>query len=120
MTRSISKGEYIQSDLCGPFPIPSFGNSLYYISFVDDATRYSAVHFVRTKSAAAQATMDFDTELDTQYDCTAKSLRSDNGGEYVNEQLTKFLTQKGISYDLSPPYSPESNGVAKCLNRTIG
>ncbi|KAI0993409.1 hypothetical protein K3495_g14775, partial [Podosphaera aphanis] len=118
--RATHRGEYIHTDLCGPFPIISLSNLLYYISFVDDATRYSTVLFLKTKSDANQAIIDYILELGTQYGCRTKALRSDNGGEYVNEQLSNFFARKGISHDLTPPYSPESNGVAERLNRTIG
>ncbi|KAI0998282.1 hypothetical protein K3495_g9913 [Podosphaera aphanis] len=63
---------------------------------------------------------DFITELETQYGCRTKAFRSDNGGEYVNKDLSKFFAQKGIVHDLTPPYSPESNDIAERLNRSIG
>ncbi|KAI1007727.1 hypothetical protein K3495_g499 [Podosphaera aphanis] len=97
----------------------SLRNFCHYISFVD-ATRYSTVRFIKTKSAANQAIIDYILELETQYGCRTKALRSDNGGEYVNEQLNRSFAQKGMSHDLTPPYFPESNGVAEKLNRTIG
>ncbi|KAI0999528.1 hypothetical protein K3495_g8668 [Podosphaera aphanis] len=119
-SRARERGEYIHSDLCGPHPIPSLSNSLYYISFVDDATRYSNVQFLKRKSDAVSAIVGFITELETQYGCRTKTFRSDNGGEYVNNELYTFFAQKGIIHDLTPPYSPESNGVAERLNRSIG
>ena len=81
------KGEQIHSDLCGPFPTPSLENALYYISFVDGATRYCSVTFLKIKSEGAEAIINYITELETQYGCKIKSLRTDNGGEYVNEKL---------------------------------
>ncbi|KAI0998542.1 hypothetical protein K3495_g9654 [Podosphaera aphanis] len=98
----------------------SLGNALYYISFVDDATRYSCVKFLSCKAEATQAVMNTIAELETQSGCKVKALRTDNGGEYVNKELKNYLTQKGIRHDLTPPYSPESNGVAERLNRSIG
>ena len=117
--RAKHKGEYIHSDLAGPFPVPSYGNARYYISFIDDATRCTTIRSLRYKSDAAQAIIDFITALEAQYNCKIKFLRSDNGGKYVNESLSKYLAQKGISHHLTPPYSPESNGVAERLNRSI-
>ncbi|KAI0993210.1 hypothetical protein K3495_g14974 [Podosphaera aphanis] len=114
------KGEYIHSDLCGPFPTPSFGNFLYYISFVDDATRYCSVALLKTKSDAANAVIQYITKLETQFNIKTKSIRTDNGGEYVSEKLTNYFKQKGINHYLIPPYSPESNGVAERLNHSIG
>lgn len=115
-----TKGEYIHTDLCGPFPIPSLGNPLYYISFVDDATRYCSVIFLKLKSEAAEAVIHYITKLETQFGCKTKFIRTDNGGEYVNQKLTKFLNEKGINHHVTPPYSPESNGVAERLNHSIG
>ncbi|KAI0996912.1 hypothetical protein K3495_g11271, partial [Podosphaera aphanis] len=103
-----------------PFQFTEGLNALYYISFVDDATRYSNVQFLKNKSDAASAIIGLITELETQYGCRTKAFRSDNGGEYVNKDLSKFFAQKGIVHDLTPPYSPESNGIAERLNRSIG
>ncbi|KAI0991923.1 hypothetical protein K3495_g16264 [Podosphaera aphanis] len=67
-TRAEEKGEYIHSDLCGLFPIPSYGNALYYICFVVDATRYASVQILKCKSEVAEATIEFITDLRTQHD----------------------------------------------------
>ncbi|KAI0992189.1 hypothetical protein K3495_g15997, partial [Podosphaera aphanis] len=119
-THITNKGEYIHSDLCGPFPVSSYGGALYYITFVDDATRFSSIRFLKFKSEASKITIDYITEMENQHDCKVKQFRTDNGGEYLNEILTRFFAQKGIRHDLTPPYSPESNGVAERLNRSIG
>jgi len=114
------KAELIHSDLCGPFPIPSYGNSLYYVSFVCDATRFCWVRFLGKKSEAAQAISDFVRELETQEKAIVRRFCTDNGREYINDRLRKFFASKGITHELTPPYSPESNDVAELLNRTIG
>lgn len=113
------KAELIHSDLCGPFPMLSYGNSLYYVSFVCDATRFGWVWFLGKKSEAAQAISDFVRELETQEKAVVRRFLTDYGGEYINERLRKFFASKGITHELTPPYSPESNGVAEWLNRTI-
>ncbi|KAI1003986.1 hypothetical protein K3495_g4222 [Podosphaera aphanis] len=55
-----------------------------------------------------------------QYDSKVYYFRTDHGGECFNEKLARLFAQKGIRRDVTPPYSPESNGVAKRLNRSIG
>ncbi|KAI1001170.1 hypothetical protein K3495_g7031 [Podosphaera aphanis] len=59
LSRAQERGEYLHPDLCGPFPIPSIGNTLYYISFVDDATRYTNVQFLKHKSDATPTIIAF-------------------------------------------------------------
>ena len=48
-----------------------------------------------------------------------KTLRSDNGGEYTSTEFTSFLTKEGIKHELTIPHTPQQNGVAERLNRTL-
>jgi len=123
--KSISKKDrkkldFVHSDLSGPFPVPSYGNSLYYITLIDDATRVAWVQFMIQKSETTKIVKDFVVEMELQNHKTPAAFRTDNGGEYVTKDLKGFFTSKGIIYEFSPPYSPESNGVAERLNRMIG
>ena len=47
------------------------------------------------------------------------TLRSDNGGEYLSTDFETYLKKKGIQHELSVPYSPQQNGVAERMNRTL-
>jgi hypothetical protein len=115
-----SKLDLVHSDLSGPFPVPSYGNSLYYITLIDDATRVAWVRFMKQKSETTKIIKDFVTEMEHQHHKAPKVFRTDNGGEYVTKDLKGFFESKGIIHEFTPPYSPESNGVAERLNRTIG
>ena len=48
-----------------------------------------------------------------------KILRSDNGGEYTSNQFKMFCNDKCIIPQLTPPYTPQLNGVAERMNRTL-
>ena len=48
-----------------------------------------------------------------------KTLHSDNGGEYTSTKFTSYLTKEGIKHELTTPYTPQQNGVAERLNRTL-
>ena len=48
-----------------------------------------------------------------------KILRSDNGGEYTSKGFSNYLKEKGIQHLLSVPRTPQQNGVAERMNRTI-
>ena len=115
-----NKLDHVHSYLSGPFPIQSYGNSLYFITLIDDATRVVWVPFMKQKSEPTKIIKDFVTVMEHQHRKTTKAFRTDNGGEYVTKDLKRFFESKGIIYELTPPYSPESNGVAERLNRTIG
>ena len=48
-----------------------------------------------------------------------KALRTDRGREYLSEQFKIFCYEKGIARQLTIPYTPQQNGVAKRRNRTL-
>ena len=48
-----------------------------------------------------------------------KSLRSDNGGEYISKDFKRFCEDHGISRQFTIPYTPQQNGVAERKNRTL-
>ena len=48
-----------------------------------------------------------------------KFLRSDPGGEYLSYEFGLHFRQQGIVSQLTPPRTPQRNGVSKCRNRTL-
>ena len=48
-----------------------------------------------------------------------KTMRSDNGGEYVDATFEKWLKEHGILHQKNPARSPQSYGVSERMNRTI-
>ena len=47
-----------------------------------------------------------------------QTVRTDGGTEYLGD-LSTFLETHGIEHQKTPPHSPQSNGVAERLNRTL-
>ena len=48
-----------------------------------------------------------------------KCLRTDNGGEFKSDEFVKFCRERGIRREYTAPYSPEQNGIAERMNKTI-
>ena len=46
-------------------------------------------------------------------------FRLDNGGEYVSGTFAQWCQDRGIGQQFSSPYSPQQNGRAERLNRTL-
>ena len=109
----------IHSDICGPFPYPSLGDHRYFLTVIDDHTRFSKVYFLKKKSQAAPTLIAFIKHVQTQYNKTVKCLKTDNGGEYIGNDLKDFLIEHGIEHEFSPPYLHESNGTAERYNQTL-
>jgi len=77
------------------------------------------VRFLHNKSGAIQAFKKFKALVERQTGRKIKSLQSDNGREFCNDDFDKFLREKGITRRLTTPYTPQSNGIAERKNRTL-
>ncbi|WIA15726.1 hypothetical protein OEZ85_003590 [Tetradesmus obliquus] len=111
--------QLLHSDICGPIRIPSPGKARFFITLVDDYTSYSFVRPLQHKSEAARFIENHITLLENQTGLQVKAFRSDNGREYANSTLESYLASKGIIYQPSMAYTPEQNGVAERINRTL-
>ena len=113
--------ELVHTDICGPMEEASLAGSRYYLTFVDDKSRRVFVYFLKTKSEAEvlQAFDDFLEQAERQTGRKLKTLRSDNGKEYVNRGFQKRLRERGIRHQTSTEYTPEQNGLAERINRTL-
>lgn len=116
--KATGKGEAVHSDLWGPAPKESLGKANYYISFIDGATKWGEVRFLRVKSETSQKIQEYVALLQTQYGIQVKSILSDKGGEYSSNALKDWAAQKGIVLHQTAPYSPQQNGIAERRNRT--
>jgi hypothetical protein len=112
-------GDEIHSDVWGPSPILSLGNRSYYVTFTDDATRWTRLYPLRTKDEAYDAYVSFSAWAKTQYGVVIKRFRSDRGGEFTSNQFTKYLQEQGTERRLTTHDTPEHNGVAEALNRRL-
>ena len=117
--RSKRKLQLVHSDVCGPMQTESLGKKKYYVTFIDDYSRCCAVYFMRNKSEVFEKFKEFEAEATAACGEKISVLRSDNGGEYTSCEFQDFLKLKGIHHQLSVPYSPQQNGVAERMNRTI-
>jgi hypothetical protein len=97
----------------------SFGGNKYFVSFIDDKSRYTAVYFLNHKSEVLTAFKTYKLLVEKQTGKLIKRLRSDNGGEYTSKEFKAFIANNGISHEFTIPRTPEQNGVAERANRTI-
>ena len=111
--------ELIHSDLCGPMNVESIGGSKYALTFTDDYTRYVTVYFLKSKSEVLSKFEEYVNMVENMTGQKVQNLRTDNGGEYVSHDFTKFCTSKGIFHQFTNPYTPEQNGTSERLNRTL-
>ena len=81
-TRSNELLEIIHTDICGPLSIPYFTGEKYFITFIDDLSRYGYVYLMHENSQTIDIFEMFITEVERQLNKKIKIVRSDRGGEY--------------------------------------
>nr|GEU84545.1 hypothetical protein [Tanacetum cinerariifolium] len=80
----------IHSDVCGPFRTTSKEGANYYITFIDNFSRYSYVYLMKHKHEVFEMFKTFQKEVEDQLGKTIKELRSDRGG-YPKETMGYYF-----------------------------
>ena len=108
----------IHSDLMGPIEA-SLGGCRYILTYICSKTEYSTVYLLKEKSEQASFFKEYRADYEKQFDSKIKELRTDNGLEYLSNEFQDYLRQAGIRHRTSVAYTPQSNGKAERLNRTL-
>ena len=118
-TRANRRLQLVHTDVVGPMNIASNGGSYYFITFICDYTRMTTVYTMKNKSQALDMFKRFLNEVALPEGLSVGTLRSDNGGEYTSRAFHDFCTEHGIKRQFTVPKTPEQNGVAERMNRTL-
>lgn len=111
--------DLIYSDVCGPIEVESLGGSKYFLTFIDDASRKLWVFFLRSKDQVFRYFKEFHAMVERKIGKLLKCLRTDNGGEYTSKVFKDYCSKHGIRHEKIVPGTPQHNGVAERMNRTI-
>ncbi len=124
--------ELVHSDFSGPLEVPSLGGSHYFVTFIDDLSKWAFVYTMKQKSETFVCFKKFHklaqrhTGLKIQKvnvinrtnlpPAQLKTLRTDNGGEYLSTEFKDYLLEHGIRHELTVAYTPQQNWVAERMN----
>lgn len=108
--------ELLHSDIAF-MPCEALEGEKYVLTVLDDYSRYSEVVCLNRKSSATDELIAIINRLQRQTGHCVKRVRTDQGTEYFG--FSKYCKQQGIVHELSAVYTPEQNGRAERLNRTL-
>jgi hypothetical protein len=111
--------QLVHNYLCGPLSSPYFSRCMYFLTFIDDFSRRTWVYFLKLKSDFFDKFLAYKALVEKQSGHQIQKLRTDNGGEYVNNNLTIYFTTQGIQMQQTFPYTPQQNGVSERKNCTL-
>ena len=109
----------VHSDMSGIQEL-SIDGKKYFITFIDDFSRYCWIYFTLHKDAKTIRDIYEIWRADAENKAgePVSYLQTDVGGEY-QKQMAEILKTSGVTHLKSPPYSHESNGLAERQNRTL-
>jgi hypothetical protein len=111
--------EIIHTDLAGPMQTASLGGARYFVTFTDDLSRKTFIYTIGKKSETFEKFKIFKAMAEKYQGKKIKTLRCDGGGEFISNDFISFLEAEGIVQQVRAPYTPEQNGVAERVIRTI-
>jgi transposase InsO family protein len=119
ITRATSVLELVHTDLCGPMQNATPSGKRYFMTMIDDYSRFTQVYFLKFKSEVSKFINEYIKYAENKFEKKVKVIRSDNGREYITKELQRSLTEMGIKVQYTAPYSAFQNGVAERKNRTL-
>jgi hypothetical protein len=103
----------VHIDVCETMSYIARGGFQYFITFIDDFSRYGYIYLMRRKSESFEKFKEFQNEVQNQLGKTIKFLRSDHQGEYLSLEFSDHQKQCGIVPQLTLPRMPQWNGVSE-------
>ena len=95
------------------------GGFYYFITFIDDLSRYGHLYLMKYKSESFKTFKEFKVQVENQMRKSTKILWSDRGGEYLSAEFIGFLKEHGIISQLTPLRTRQLNGVSERRNWTL-
>nr|GFA69483.1 retrovirus-related Pol polyprotein from transposon TNT 1-94 [Tanacetum cinerariifolium] len=109
----------LHMDLCGPMRIASINEKRYILVIVDDYSRYTWVHFLRSKDETPEVIIKFLKRITVLLQSLVIIIRTDNDTEFKNQVLIEYFDNVGISHQMSSVQTPQQNGVVERRNQTL-
>jgi len=98
--------QLIHMDLWGPYKVTNITGAHYFLTIVDGFTRNTWTQLLQNKSQVKTAIFQFYNMVVTHFDAKIKSIRSDNGTEFINDFCLDFFVTNGILHQKSMVKNP--------------
>lgn len=117
--KSLDSFDLIHVDVWSPYKVATFDGNKYFLTVFDDFTRMTWLFLLKSKGDVCVSLQHFLYFVKTQFEKTVKSVRTDNGTEFINSVCGKLFKDMGIIHQRTCPYTPQQNGVAERKHRHV-
>lgn len=109
----------IHMDVWGPYNTLTYDGIRFFLTLVDDYTRWTWIFLMRVKSDVIELLRNFIMMVNTQFSKKIKMVKSDNRSEFFNNQCSYLFFKYGIVHQSSCPYTAHQNGVVERRHRHL-
>ncbi|GJX86646.1 ribonuclease H-like domain-containing protein [Tanacetum coccineum] len=117
--KSKSLGELVHLDLWGPYRVHSREGYRYFLTIVDDYSMAVWVYLVKTKDEVFDVFVSFINLIHNHFNKKIKTVRFDNGTEFVNKKMFNMFSELGIFHQTSCFHTPQQNEIAERKNKHL-
>nr|GEX00900.1 retrovirus-related Pol polyprotein from transposon TNT 1-94 [Tanacetum cinerariifolium] len=108
--------QLLHMDLCGPMRVASINGRKYVLVIVDDYSRYTWTHFLRSKDETPKVLIDFLRLIQRGLHAQVRIVRTDTGTEFLNKTLHAYFASEWILHQMSIARTSEQNGVVETVD----
>lgn len=98
--RSKAVLDVVHSDVCGPMTT-SHGGCKYYMTMIDDHSRYTVVYFLKDLSEVEQKIQQYVCSVQKKFGQKPRIIRSAREGENMANGLRKICVEEGIKLEFT-------------------
>lgn len=117
-SRSSRAGELLHMDLA-TIGEPGLNDEKYFLLIIDDYSRFSFFYALKAKSNCFSVINFLIQQIYNKTGQYPAKIRSDNGGEFIDDRLVTLCQEKGIIRQTSCAYTPMQNGIAERNIQTV-
>nr|GEY49908.1 retrovirus-related Pol polyprotein from transposon TNT 1-94 [Tanacetum cinerariifolium] len=88
--------QLLHMDLCGPMRVASINGKRYVLVIVDDYSRYTWTHFLKSKEETLEVLINFLKLIQRGLQAQVRIIQTDKGTEFLNQTLHAYFAAEGI------------------------
>ncbi|GJR67770.1 retrovirus-related pol polyprotein from transposon TNT 1-94 [Tanacetum coccineum] len=119
----LPKLKFVKDHLCSSCELgkakQSINGKKYVLVIIDDYSRYTWTHFLRSKDETPEVLIYFLKLVQRGLHAQVRTVRTDKRTEFLNKTLHTYFAQECIEHQTSFARTPELNSVVERQNRTL-
>lgn len=108
------------SDLCGPMQTAIPNGNKYFLTLIDNYSRFTVVRLLKSKEVP-NAIKEYVAAMSVRFGKKPMviQIRTDNDRKYISPELKNYFRKEDIHHQLTVIYTPQQNSIAERKNKSL-